>query len=111
MQFRRQNLIFFITPSSLQSKANPQIFIITMASLLNLKGNARFSEAEKPVIYRVSLDKVERINRSRSALSDDSGTVVGSTILYNENGEVILCPTPTPDPKGMRPVTLSDVAL
>jgi hypothetical protein len=71
-----------------------------MATLLDLKASESYSGSAKPIVHRVSIDKVERIRRSRSNLADESGTVVGSTIIYDENGEIILCPTPTPDPKG-----------
>jgi hypothetical protein len=71
-----------------------------MATILTMERGGGLDEGAKPIVRRVSLDKLERIKRSRSTMSNDSGTVVGSTQLYDETGALIFCPAPTPDPKG-----------
>lgn len=64
----------------------------------------------RPIVHRVSIDKLERIKRIRSdrTREGDDGPVIGSTKLYDEAGEIILIPTPTPDPKGLFTLIIFD---
>ncbi|KAF2674305.1 MFS general substrate transporter [Microthyrium microscopicum] len=55
---------------------------------------------EKEIVYHVSPEKLERLRKTESVSSDGSGAelVIGSTNLYDENGDMRLIPAPTPDP-------------
>jgi len=57
---------------------------------------------EKDIVHTLAEDKVERLKKTASYASDDSTQqlVIGSSNLYDENGELRLIPAPTADPKG-----------